>query len=155
VIYGKLGSISHATLRSEDLLPVYAEHLRDLAKANVSEVDCRADVNAHLDLCDEVELRIDDANDNPNTTYWQSDECCWDSEALYDALQQYAPPYTYFGAHEGDGSDFGFWPCLDGIDDDVTEVLKVADIPCYLAHVSDHGNITFYEVQLTELWSCV
>ena len=28
---------------------------------------------------------------------------------LMDALNEYAPDGYYFGAIEGDGSDFGFW----------------------------------------------
>jgi hypothetical protein len=29
---------------------------------------------------------------------------------MMDALNDLAPAGYYFGAHEGDGSDFGFWP---------------------------------------------
>jgi hypothetical protein len=31
-------------------------------------------------------------------------------ERLFDEMQTIAPEGHYFGAHEGDGSDFGFWP---------------------------------------------
>ena len=28
---------------------------------------------------------------------------------MMDVLTEYSPPFVYFGAHPGDGSDFGFW----------------------------------------------
>lgn len=33
-----------------------------------------------------------------------------------EALDAICPEGTYFGTLEGDGSDFGFWPCLDSDD---------------------------------------
>jgi hypothetical protein len=45
--------------------------------------------------------------------YYSSDESCYDLDALFDALDGYAPPGHYFGSHEGDGADYGFWPVPD------------------------------------------
>lgn len=72
-------------------------------------------------------------------------------------------PYTYFGADDGDGACFGFWP----IDIDETDVPKLdAGDPIPREHwgedvylVNDHGNVTCAHVtkqgKLRIYWECV
>lgn len=40
------------------------------------------------------------------------------NEDVNDFLNEIAPNGYYFGAHPGDGSDFGFWPVEEGMDDE-------------------------------------
>jgi len=71
---------------------------------------------------------------------------------LERALGEKAPPYCYFGAHRGDGADFGYWPDWEAIEADRRDgTLPSGDelpadgatISQYL-HITDHGNAEFY-----------
>lgn len=44
--------------------------------------------------------------------YW-IEQASDDLYQLFDILDAIAPEGCYFGAHEGDGSLYGFWPCED------------------------------------------
>ncbi len=83
-------SLSHATMRPEDLIPTFVEFLWSEGY-HVSRYVYNAyrRVNAGLE-------------ERPDEFYFATDE-------LFDALDAIAPEGTYFGAHPGDGSDFGFW----------------------------------------------
>ena len=48
---------------------------------------------------------------------------------LMDALQSLAPDGLTFGANEGDGADFGWWPVDDDDDDDTTKTDADRFIP--------------------------
>ena len=136
-----VGSISHGTLRTIDLLRAFTFELSYLSGDYVALVNC----------ADERHEAINVDSDN---------ETSEDSELvneLIDALNDLAPPYCYFGAHEGDGSDFGFWPLMDAID----ELPRIKheegeDLPdedhCY---VNDHGNVTVYGADGTVLLELV
>jgi hypothetical protein len=158
MIYGSIGSISHGTLRPEDLIPTFSRELRWLVKAN-SEARGRfgtqytyTEREANLvALCDEA-----DAIEN-----FDSDTAHEVLEQLFDALDAYAPPYCYFGATEGDGSDFGFWLC-DMDNTDLPRYSDLAAVPadiseCYI--VNDHGNVSFAsrgeDGELHSIWSIV
>ena len=147
-----IGSISHGTLRSEDL--AYA-----LIGAMLSEGWTEESPRI-------VELR--DVESGADTIS--------DSEVIADAmddLNNCVPPYCYFGAHEGDGSDLGVWldhhafeeACQDG---DILKVSDLADLDSHdraylagfehIAVVNDHGNVTLYPVVVTvgkALWDIV
>lgn len=131
-----IGSISHGTLRTEDLLETFSDELARCAPDN----PLVAEAHAMLDQWDD---NGPDSNDLVGE--------------LMEALEEYAPSYCYFGAHEGDGSDFGFWPDMDAID----ELPKFNDCtPDELPDedfivVNDHGNVTLYGADGKEIWAIV
>ena len=86
--------------------------------------------------------------------------------ALIWELDAIAPPYCYFGAHEGDGASFGFWPCMVSVENDVRdgEILQLNDgdeIPTGetrpVLFVNDHGNVRLCvpKTEHIEAWSMV
>lgn len=77
-------TISHGTMRPEDLIPKFLEVLEEL-NPKVGESAKRWN-----------ELAIQEAQSQ------------FLSE-LFDLLDQEAPEGFYFGSHPGDGSDYGFW----------------------------------------------
>lgn len=88
-------SISTGTLRPEDLIPTFIEAVRSF-----DERDTR--------WLGEIEKYIEDTPD-----YYESGDSDWDLEELFDTLNAIAPEGYYFGAHSGDGADFGFWEIED------------------------------------------
>ena len=91
------GTIIHGTLRGYDLYFAFFDELKVLdrelyEKARRSE--CMPPVAA----------AEDDAH-----PWWESERCHELLEIVMDALNDCAPEGMYFGAHPGDGSDFGFW----------------------------------------------
>ena len=152
-VYGELGSVSHGTMREEDLIPEFTWLLRDLAK--------RAGRKDHVRLADEIDKRAEAEG------YYESEEAGWDlNESLFPALEEYAPPYAYFGASEGDGSDYGFWISSEVVDQvkesgglvvgDTSEVPK--GYTGEVLHVNDHGNLELYAAsrgRLTSIWGVV
>jgi len=138
-----LGTVSHGTLRPEDLLESFAYELRQLGP--------------RIALLDEYDALPDDPDE------WTDEQEETASELvnnMIDALNEHAPAFCYFGAHPGDGSDFGFWfdndafedsrrfkECidLDGHDEqeEIAALIAASDA-CYACFVNDHGNVTIY-----------
>ena len=156
--YASIGSISHGTLRPEDLLEAFWHEL----EYQLGRQDDPADRDNMNKLREYTLGKIQDDlwGDDGNVV----DDAQAISEAiteLEDALEHFAPPYCRFGAHEGDGSDFGYWPDHDDIDDLQTyessdkhwdtaiACLDEADLQDEFKVVNDHGNVTIYRVKLT------
>jgi hypothetical protein len=88
------GTVISATLRNEDLIPAFLDCLENQENLKPH----------HKTLCEEIRERISFG------AYWESEDADIDlNECLFDALNEYSPEGYYFGAHPGDGSDFGFW----------------------------------------------
>lgn len=162
-IYGDIGTISHATLRNEDLLEAFSDELERLGKLDAVEQNSpeNAGVNGTfpgfaqwLDAQNHRDKLIEDAR-TIDPDHEDATELVLE---LMDALNEYAPPYCYFGAIEGDGSDFGFWPCMESVEElpklsDPCEVSKYAGEDC--AFVNDHGNVTVYDGSGKVIWNIV
>jgi hypothetical protein len=78
----EIGTVSTGTMLASDLIPAFMAELPASHKLRVEY--------------DEHGYNAADADDL--------------LECLFDALDALAPEGTYFGAHPGDGSDYGFWP---------------------------------------------
>lgn len=98
IIHAIVGTVSHGTLRTEDLLESFAATLESLIQANAPH------------WCGNQTKR-----DNLLQLVWDAREAETNPEPealvdeLIEALNYFAPEGHYFGAHEGDGSDFGYW----------------------------------------------
>lgn len=137
-----IGSISTGTLRPADLIPVFADELRRLRGSLPRQ------------LYDDMRKLREGADDEAPEVL----------DSLHEALADYAPAWCTFGAHPGDGADFGFWPDIEGAreDSDVLKVSDTGDVPLHfngeVLHVNDHGNVTLYASKngaLTEIWAVV
>ncbi len=82
-------SISAGTLRTEDLIGTFIGLLDEI----------RPRVAAR------IRKEYGDIIDNPS----DPDAVWFLHEVLFEELDKLAPEGCYFGAHPGDGSDFGFW----------------------------------------------
>lgn len=86
------GSVSTGTLRLEDLLPAFIDALEQIEPDAEETLRLRGVVN-HLDRRGEMDT------DEAHETLFE----------LFDALDGAMPEGWRFGAHEGDGADFGVW----------------------------------------------
>ena len=163
-----LGSISSDTLRTQDLLSAFISALEGLMLVN-GEYFSRPENFAERDrllgaIGEAQDCFTEDGDEIEPAKEEEAGELV--NETLFDALQSFAPPYTYFSAHPGDGADFGFW--LSDIEDIRDQVEFVSskeqeyppsDFRGEWLHVNDHGNCTLYvrvaDDRDNEIWSVV
>ena len=105
---GTPGTIIHATLRPQDLLPAFLRELLERSEKAFNAYFSGLEDSPLGRLLHYKTLEWE-CEEKALETYVASEECAWDLEALLDALDEHAPEGHYFGAHPGDGSDFGFW----------------------------------------------
>ena len=95
-------SVSHGTLRNQDLIPAFLDAVSFLAPAVYEQM------TMGMHPCVPQYAWEDDDHE-----WWYTESAYWVLEQLDETLNDYAPDGFYFGAHEGDGSDFGFWRLID------------------------------------------
>jgi hypothetical protein len=114
----EIGTLIHGTLRSEDVLPAFADEIERQQIVNGAWLSLPENKsfrdsleNLKWELMEWTDKRQAELND---TTYGLRDMDDDGSEyelwsSACDYLSAFAPQGGYFGAHEGDGSDFGYW----------------------------------------------
>lgn len=143
-----IGSVSHGTMRPEDLIPCFIDTIRDQKRVSWK----------HRAILRTIEKNARSKN------YFESERASYDLETLFDLLNEYAPEGFYFGSHPGDGSDYGFWLSEEFLSDfdgpklDDSSKLARDFYGLYLI-VSDHGNASLFERtrnhRTIEHWSVV
>lgn len=133
-IFHTIGSVSHGTLIPRDLVNAFSGCLERLVAARTSSGDPIPELDtAELQftacaLIDAVTLlnaekfEGSDADTPEEFDAWLDTRFSELAEDLHDFLDRIAPSGWYFGSHEGDGSDYGFWqgvPEQDNGEDDI------------------------------------
>ena len=97
-----LGTVIHGTHRPQDLIPAFLDEIRRCSPAHYEELMVLpfGPIPAH-------------AAEDEDADWWTSEEAGYLLEELHDILDGAAPEGYRFGAHEGDGTDFGYWPIED------------------------------------------
>lgn len=90
VIFPVNETIIHKTLRTEDLVDAFESWLEATDPTGYKHALAR---------------KADYYTEEDGSVYLDE----WLNESLFDIMCNYAPEGFYFGALEGDASDFGFW----------------------------------------------
>ena len=120
----RIGTVIHGTMLNEDLIPAFFSELEEIDPVLANDLHRRFD----------ADLSANDVD--------ASLECLCE---LMDGIQACCPTGIYFGANEGDGSDYGYWFMEP---DDVRMVDELPSKPgkdeCEIITVNDHGNVPLY-----------
>ena len=147
-----LGSVSTGTLRAEDLLPAFANKLQELGGEGMTLL------NEAYHFLENV-LDFQDPYDVEYPGILAHD--------LVEELSGRCPPFVYFGAHPGDGADFGFWPDMERLQETLTAatVGHTLTLPRngewewqledegVIVNTNDHGNVTVMDMDRNVLWT--
>jgi len=98
------GSVSSGTLRAEDLIDAFSSTLENAVQDN-ADAWCSDAGRQERDRLLAIVWDAREAHEYDDREDYVQE--------LSEALDLFAPEGHYFGAHWGDGADFGFWPHED------------------------------------------
>lgn len=118
------GTVIHGTHRNQDLIPallkrLHSHYLPIEGMTSYERIDALLDRNIPCPVKDKRRFvavafscwlagtRQEPMHDDHH--WWASEEASELVTILMDELSAIAPDGHYFGAHPGDGADFGFW----------------------------------------------
>src|SRR4051794_775500 len=93
-----IGSVSHGTLRSEDLIEAFIYELQQQSPLRQSHRKIIREIEQRIKLSNRLAKRTPELAD-----YFDTEDASEDVVELIDALQSYAPIGFTFGSHPGDG----------------------------------------------------
>lgn len=105
-------SVSHGTMLLSDLIPAFESELERLRPEVARKA--REGINRPTGggVCHLPEGQGSLGEDDDALAGWfESEEACEYLHRLFDLLDECAGDGLSFGAHPGDGSDYGFWRC--------------------------------------------
>lgn len=148
-----IGIVSSGTLNADDLITAFSREIRSKLP-RCADPDLRAYARKTLKGLESAE-----EDDKP---------ACLDE--LFEVMEAFSPPYTYFAASEGDGAEFGYWPDVDSLREDARAKEGVALVSAgdpwpaglkadgvrFVMEVNDHGNVALrYASNGKTVWDCV
>lgn len=96
------GTVSSGTYRRQDLIPAFLDALAIAYPAAYAQITVNGDgIPAYV------------ADEGDSSEWWESEDADNLLDELFEQLYAAAPEGMYFGAHPGDGADFGFWEVSD------------------------------------------
>jgi hypothetical protein len=93
-------TIISGTYRNQDLIPAFTSALSELNPEGYAQILLNPIVPAY-------------AQEDHDSEWWDSEDAVGVLDVLINALEECHQDDYYFGAHPGDGSDFGFWKYED------------------------------------------
>jgi hypothetical protein len=135
-------------MRPQDLIPAFIAKIAELKGQLPGDLECGAHLE-YTNLPNYDQLAVIDDDDD----YWQSEAAGYDLESLFEKLNELAPAFVSFGSHEGDGSDYGFWPNYDGMTEANIDGLDEFQADEVIVQYSDHGNVTVMDMERNVIWS--
>lgn len=111
-----LGTVSHGTLRTQDLIDAAFDAFdrvkdwRTTAGRPYDEpYEVRAVGKAEVAFARHERLRAELEASDQYVNWCEAESGTWASEYLTSVVDTLCPPGVYYGAIEGDGADIGFW----------------------------------------------
>ena len=95
------GTLIAGTVRPQDLIPCFLEAVSEFAPAHYEGLMASA--------FGPIPAYVGWWIPSNGSEWWDSEDAAALLENLFDILHEAAPEGCYFGAHPGDGSDFGWW----------------------------------------------